>query len=120
AAAAILSELRGSGREWAQVGDTHPVHEAITYLSNHDAQMDYAKARRQRRPGGELQEPVRDPPEACRLALEGGHRGAHRTTARPGAERPLERGHVPDPGAPTPRRPGPCLTRNQSQTPALA
>lgn len=52
AAAQILADLRASGREWACIGGAHPVHDAITYLDNHAAQMNYAKARRQGRPIG--------------------------------------------------------------------
>jgi hypothetical protein len=42
---AILADLRNSGREHVLVGDSQPVHEAITYLENHRARMNYAKAR---------------------------------------------------------------------------
>lgn len=45
AAGAILRELRASGCEDRRVGDTRPVHDAITYLENHQARMNYAAAR---------------------------------------------------------------------------
>ena len=46
AAARILAELKRSGKENVRVGDSRPVHEAITYLTNHGKRMDYATARR--------------------------------------------------------------------------
>lgn len=52
AADQILKELLASNRQEARVGETRPVHEAITYLENHRDQMDYAAARRQGRPVG--------------------------------------------------------------------
>lgn len=52
AADQILKELLASNRQEARVGETRPVHEAITYLENHPDQMDYAAARRQGRPVG--------------------------------------------------------------------
>jgi hypothetical protein len=52
AAADILDELQASGRENVRVGDSRPVHEAITYLENHAARMNYASARRRGLPIG--------------------------------------------------------------------
>lgn len=46
AAEQILAELRGSGMEHVADGDHYPVHDAITYLHNHDDSFDFAKARR--------------------------------------------------------------------------
>ena len=45
AALEILSELRASGREWVRVGETTPVHDAITYLDNGHHNMNYAALR---------------------------------------------------------------------------
>lgn len=45
AARAILNELKASGREDRRVGDTRPVHEAITYLESHHSRMNYAEVR---------------------------------------------------------------------------
>jgi len=45
AALDILHELRASGREDVRVGDTQPVHEAITYLDSHWRRMNYAAVR---------------------------------------------------------------------------
>jgi hypothetical protein len=42
----ILQTLRDSGKEQVRVGDSRPVHEAITYLENHREDMKYAQARR--------------------------------------------------------------------------
>ncbi len=42
----ILRELRESGCEDVQVGESRPVHEAITYLDNAAGRMDYARARK--------------------------------------------------------------------------
>jgi hypothetical protein len=52
AAALILDELKSSGREKVKVGDKRPVHEAVTYLTNHKGRMDYASARRAGLPVG--------------------------------------------------------------------
>lgn len=46
ASSQILAELKGSGLEHLSAGDETPVHDAITYLSNHHARLDYATARR--------------------------------------------------------------------------
>ena len=46
AALAILEELRQSGMDNVRVGDSRPVHEAITYLENHHTQMNYPAARK--------------------------------------------------------------------------
>jgi hypothetical protein len=48
----ILQELRASGKARLAVGTSRPVHEAITYLENHQAQMNYAAARRRGFPVG--------------------------------------------------------------------
>jgi len=45
AALDILGELRASGREWVQVGETTPVHDAITYIDNGHDHMNYAALR---------------------------------------------------------------------------
>ncbi len=48
----ILQELRSSGKAEVLVGTSRPVHEAITYLENHQARMNYAAARRHGWPVG--------------------------------------------------------------------
>jgi hypothetical protein len=48
----ILDELRRSGQEWFRVGDSQPVHDAITYIENNEKRMDYASARRRGLPLG--------------------------------------------------------------------
>lgn len=52
ASARLLGELRRSGQEWCRVGDSHPVHDAITYIENNQERMDYASARRRGLPLG--------------------------------------------------------------------
>jgi len=44
AAKTILRELRRSGMEQVRVADSRPVHEAITYIQNHQGRMNYAAA----------------------------------------------------------------------------
>lgn len=41
----ILRELEDSGLEWKKAGDTTPIHDAITYLTNNADRMNYAAAR---------------------------------------------------------------------------
>jgi hypothetical protein len=48
----VLAELQASGRENVRVGETRPVHDAITYLENRGDRMGYAKARRHHLPIG--------------------------------------------------------------------
>ena len=50
--AEILHELRASGKAQMAVGTSRPVHEAITYLENHQTRMNYAAARRRGFPVG--------------------------------------------------------------------
>jgi len=50
--AEILQELHASGKAQLTVGTSRPVHEAITYLENHQARMNYAAARRRGFPVG--------------------------------------------------------------------
>ena len=51
-AAEILQELHASGKAEVAVGTSRPVHDAITYLENHQPQMNYAAARRRGLPVG--------------------------------------------------------------------
>jgi hypothetical protein len=48
----ILQEFANSGKEDMAVGTSRPVHEAITYLENHQVRMNYASARRRGFPVG--------------------------------------------------------------------
>ncbi len=48
----IVAVLSDSGKADVAVGDSRPVHEAITYLTNHRDRMDYAAARRAELPIG--------------------------------------------------------------------
>jgi hypothetical protein len=48
----ILQELYRSGKEGVAVGQSRPVHEAMTYLENHRTRMNYASARRRGLPVG--------------------------------------------------------------------
>jgi len=50
--AEILQELHASGKAQLAVGTSRPVHEAITYLENHQGRMNYAAARRRGFPVG--------------------------------------------------------------------
>jgi hypothetical protein len=50
--AEILQELSNSGKAELVVGKSRPVHEAITYLENPQARMNYASARRRGLPVG--------------------------------------------------------------------
>ncbi len=50
--AEILQELSNSGKREVAVGTSRPVHEAITYLENHQPRMNYAAARRHGLPVG--------------------------------------------------------------------
>lgn len=45
AAGGILAELQASGCENVRVGETRPVHDAITYIESHRSRMNYAAAR---------------------------------------------------------------------------
>jgi hypothetical protein len=42
----ILTELQMSGKQDEPVGETRPVHDAITYLTNNGERMNYAEARK--------------------------------------------------------------------------
>jgi hypothetical protein len=48
----ILAVLEASGRRDVRIGDSRPVHEAITYLKNHRELLDYPGARRRGLPIG--------------------------------------------------------------------
>lgn len=50
--AELLRELAQSGQREVAVGTSRPVHEAITYLENHQTRMNYAAARRRGLPVG--------------------------------------------------------------------
>jgi hypothetical protein len=50
--AEILQELYRSGKAEVAVGTSRPGHEALTYLENHQARMNYAAARRRGFPVG--------------------------------------------------------------------
>lgn len=52
AARRILEELKQSGCENVYKGEKQPVHDAITYLTNHEKRMDYASASRAGLPVG--------------------------------------------------------------------
>ncbi len=52
AASEILEQLRRSGCGDVRVGESRPVHEAITYLENNHDRMNYASARRRGLPVG--------------------------------------------------------------------
>lgn len=50
--AEILRELAGAGKEQVTVGQSRPVHDALTYWEHHQAPMTYASARRRGLPVG--------------------------------------------------------------------
>ena len=51
-ALSIVNELRDSGMQDVRVGDSFPVHDAITYIENNNSRMNYAKAITEGRPIG--------------------------------------------------------------------
>lgn len=48
----LHKEFADSGKEYVAVGESHPVHEAMTYLLNHMFRMDYVGARADGQPVG--------------------------------------------------------------------
>lgn len=52
AGAKIAKELRSWNQEQVAIGEEMPVHEALTFLANHRARLNYARARQQGRPVG--------------------------------------------------------------------
>jgi hypothetical protein len=95
AADRILAELKDSGHEHVQVGESRPVHDAITDIENNGKRMDYATARRRGLPVGSgnveaTRRPRRGTDEEARGEVEGGERRARHPTARRRSQR-LER-----------------------------
>lgn len=52
APATVLAELKASGKENTKIGDSRPVHDAITYLENNADRMDFVTARKKHLPIG--------------------------------------------------------------------